>query len=75
MKKLLEVLMTYFFTICTGVLLFAFLVFLLKCFFLKCISKAITKQIPSLILSEVSAFSITFYYYLQFNLLRFLQSL
>ena len=43
MKKLLEVLMTYFLTICTGVLLFAFLVFLLKCF-LKCISKTITKQ-------------------------------
>lgn len=33
MKKLLEVLMTYFLTICVGMLLFAFLVFLLKYFF------------------------------------------
>ena len=68
MKKLLEVLMTYFLTICTGVLLFAFLVFLLKCFF-----KAITKQ--ALCESSNACFSFTFYYYLQFNSLRFLQSL
>ena len=33
MKKLLEVLRAYFYTICAGILLFAFLVFLLKCFF------------------------------------------
>ncbi|SCG90301.1 Uncharacterised protein [uncultured Clostridium sp.] len=33
MKKLLEVLRVYFYTICAGVSLFAFLVFLLKYFF------------------------------------------
>lgn len=53
MKKLLEVLMTYFLTICTGVLLFAFLVFLLKCFF-----KAITKQ--ALSNQAMSAFHLHF---------------